>query len=894
MNLFGNNTLSISDQTGVSFLIDISLDNINGQCNLGFNENTQSVNFKFINGKIFDPEGNLIYTYNPNENIKLSGNINSNGYDYYINDYYLSNNSSKSYQIFNEFYLNTSSCIADTDIYINGNRPNYKLDFNNLYYVRENITGFISGDNALNFRIYSGDIVYPANSDFLISTLPFFYEEISGSKRTIVITPDFETTQDLYLNKTGEFIFKLYTNFGEITGSYNLTSEYYTSGYINYFDITKISETFFNTVGQYNTDSYLVNIDFASGNETGQYSVPKNLSFKFEYASGYTGNIETNININTGISPNLTGFISGSGYLSGLFSVTGTGVNLLTNSLVTGGITSNVSGFKYLNGFVTNRFNLLGSGGALYSVEVSGSQTGIFLGKSVALNQNGNIGVIGAPGYNSDSGIVYIFSGANNTWNKIAELSGDNNGQDFFGYSVACNDSGNRILVGAFLDDTVGVAGGAAYIYTGSGNNWNYQKLNLGNLDYFGWDVALNKSGNIAVIGGRIDAGFNGAAWIFTGDKLNYVQQQKLTGDGGADQFGYSVAINNSGNIIAIGEPLDNSGIAWIFTGNGTSWNVCKKISGQNGADLFGNSIAINGDGNSIIVGSNHSNNYSGLGFLFTGNGIDWNLARIFSGDAGQDYYGVSVDINDIGNKIIIGAYHDNNNSGKAWVYTGSGSNWVNILQFTGSNTSGKFGTDVSLNGSGNIYLIGEEEASTARFITNDIFYSGITGNISGFAENGILLYEDFVTQTANGITYSGYIDSIIATGITSGNYDFLLTGSTTITYQKTFTGTFNVITGYVYEDASGNLIPTGNINFRSGNYIVDGKYTSGVNLPSQTNQINIYIEKNNLYDNLALSGNLYITGKNINNTLISGIKIPVIYSGINVFYPENIVILGP
>jgi hypothetical protein len=50
----------------------------------------------------------LVYTYNANENIKLSGNINTSGYDYYINDYYLSNISSKSYTKFNRFYLDSN------------------------------------------------------------------------------------------------------------------------------------------------------------------------------------------------------------------------------------------------------------------------------------------------------------------------------------------------------------------------------------------------------------------------------------------------------------------------------------------------------------------------------------------------------------------------------------------------------------------------------------------------------------------------------------------------------------------------------------------------------------------------------------------------------------------
>ena len=361
MNLSGNNTLSISEQTGASFLINLSLDDINGSCNLGFTGVSQSVNFKFTNGKIFDPENKLVYTYNANENIKLSGNINTSGYDYYINDYYLSNISSKSYTKFDRFYFNTSGCTGTTELYINGDRPNYKLDFNNFYYVRENITGFISGNQNLNFKIYSVDIISPANSSFSINTIPT-NQSISGDKYDIIITPDLDTTKQLYLDKTGDFIFRLYTNFGKISGAFKLNSQYLTTGYINYFNVNKISETFFTQPGQVNTDSYVLGADFVLGNETGSYSIDKNLSFNFQYADGYTGIISKAVNINTRTNITLTGFISGSGYLSKLLLTTGSGINLLTNSIVTGEIYSDVNQFTYLNGFLTNQATALGSG----------------------------------------------------------------------------------------------------------------------------------------------------------------------------------------------------------------------------------------------------------------------------------------------------------------------------------------------------------------------------------------------------------------------------------------------------------------------------------------------------------------------------------------------------
>jgi hypothetical protein len=882
MNLSGNNILSISEQTEVSFLIDLSLDNINGLCNLGFTGINQNVNFKLTNGKIFDPENKLIYTYNANENIKLSGNINSSGYDYYINDYYLSNINSKSYTKFDRFYLNTSGCTGTTEFYINGDRPNYKLNFNNFYYARENITGFISGNQNLNFKIYSGDIISPANSNFIISTIPSFNQNISGQKYNIIITPDLDTTKQLYLDKTGDFIFGLYTNFGKISGVFKLNSQYLTTGYINYFNVNKISETFSTEPGETNTDSYVLGADFVLGNETGSYSIDKNLSFIFEYANGYTGSILETININTGINSTLTGFISGSGYLSNAIIATGSGINLLNNQIVTGLINNNVSKFIYLNGFLTNQATALGSGEGYSLDTLRGSSFGF--GNSSELNSEGNIAAIGGNAFQQN--VVYIFSGRNNTWNQVGLISRFDNNSNF-GRSLSLNDIGNKMIIGAGNDDN---GSGAAYIYTGFGNNWNYQKLTGANNSYFGTSVALNKSGNIALVGGEVDNNGKGAVWIFTGNNLNYTLKQKLTGSYTNGHFGQSIAINDSGNVIVIGENFYSSGLAYIFTGNGNNWDLCKKIYPVGSNKFFPIRIGINGDGNSIIGNCSYGAGSLGHAYLFTGNGQDWNLANTFVGEEGLGVPG-ALAINSIGNKILLTNPNMNNNSGKAWIYTGYGNNWEETLKFSGTESNERMSNGFcSFNQNGNRYIIPSRDVKKVSMILDDISYKTITGQVSGFVENGILSYEDYITQNINGSIHTGYVSSIIATGIASGNYDLLLTGLTDIVYEKTFTGTFNIITGYSYQNVSGNLIPTGNINFKSGNYITNNKYTSGSNVSSNINQINISIEKRNFYDNYAMSGNLYITGRNTSNNLVTGIKIPVIVTGINPVIPNNLI----
>jgi len=884
MKFSGNNTLSISQQTSSSFLVDISLNDINGLCNLGFTGVNENINFKFTNGKIFDPENKLIYTYNTNENIKLSGNINPSGYDYYINDYYLSNINSKSYGKFNQFYLNASGCTGSTEIYINGDRPNYKLNFNNFYYVRENITGSISGDQNLNFKIYSGEIISPANSSFSINTIPSFNQNISGQKYNIIITPDLDTTKQLYLDKTGDFIFGLYTNFGKISGVFQLNSQYLTTGYVNYFNINKTSETFFTQPAEINIDSYVLGIDFALGNETGINSIDKNLSFIFEYASGYTGLVSQEINISTRANVILSGFLNGSGYLSKSILVTGSGINLLNNNIVTGEIYSNISQFNYLNGFVTNQTTTMGSGEG-YSLQVLKPSTFGF-GFSPKLNSEGDIAAIGGQGYEQDK--VYIFSGFNNTWNQIGSIYLNFYNNSNYGKSLSLNDIGNRIIIGA---QNAGNGSGAAYIYTGFGDDWKYQKLTGVNNSYFGASVALNKSGNIALVAGVGDNNNRGAVWVFTGNNLNYVLKQKLTGDNTNGYFGQGVAINESGNVIVISEYYYNSGLAYIFTGNGNNWDLCKKIYPIGNNSFFGIRVAINGDGNSIIVASSYGNNGSlGHSYLFTGNGQDWNLANTFTGEG----YGAGggLAINSIGNKILLTSTNTNNNSGKAWIYTGYGSSWENTLNFSGTESSERMSNGYcSFNRNGNRYIISSPDVDKVSMILDDISYKTITGQVSGFVENGFLSYEDYITQNINGSIHTGYVGSIIATGISSGSYNLLLTGFTDINYEKTFTGTFNITTGYCYLDSSGNLIPTGSINFRNGRYTTNGKYASGTYLPSDINQINISIEKRNFYDNYAMYGNLYITGKNLTNNLVTGIKIPVMSSGANPIIPNSIII---
>jgi hypothetical protein len=181
------------------------------------------------------------------------------------------------------------------------------------------------------------------------------------------------------------------------------------------------------------------------------------------------------------------------------------------------------------------------------------------------------------------------------------------------GYSVALSRDGNTALVGGFVDNG---AAGAAWVFTRSGDTWTQQASKLvgtgaaGNAEQ-GFSVALSSDGNTALIGGPGDNGTAGAAWIFTRTGANWTQQgPKLVGTGasGAANQGNGVALSSDGNTALIGGPGDNgaAGAAWVFTRSAGIWTQQggKLVgSGAVGSAQQGYKVALSGDGNTALVG---------------------------------------------------------------------------------------------------------------------------------------------------------------------------------------------------------------------------------------------------------------------------------------------------
>ena len=288
-------------------------------------------------------------------------------------------------------------------------------------------------------------------------------------------------------------------------------------------------------------------------------------------------------------------------------------------------------------------------------------------GDSVALSADGNTALVGVPTNNSNIGAVDVYTRSGSSWTQQTTLTGPGEtGAGLFGFSVALSADGNTALVGGLQDNSVV---GAVWVFTRSGSTWSQQGSKLtasgeiGKAE-FGNSVSLSADGNTALIGGVLDNGSHGAAWVFTRSGETWTQQgSKLTGGGesGNGEFGFSTAISEDGNTALISGAADNgnAGAAWVFTRSGETWaQQGEKLTagGESGAGEFGFSVALSGSGNEALLGAPADNAHKGAAWVFTRSGETWTqLESKLTNGLSPTYLGWSAALSSDGNTAAVG-----------------------------------------------------------------------------------------------------------------------------------------------------------------------------------------------------------------------------------------------
>jgi hypothetical protein len=293
-------------------------------------------------------------------------------------------------------------------------------------------------------------------------------------------------------------------------------------------------------------------------------------------------------------------------------------------------------------------------------------------GSSVSLSGDGNTAIVGRPGDSS----AWVYTRAGGAWSREAELIAPG-GESL---SVSLSGDGNTAIVGRPGEGAVG----AAYVFARSGAAWSQQaKLvgtgAIGPLSAFqGFSVSISADGNTAIVGGSTDNNELGAAWVFTRASGMWSQQAKLVGTGAVSpaEQGYAVSLSSDGNTAIVGGPLDNgaAGAAWVFTRASGMWSQQAQLTGTGAVNIAeqGASVSLSGDGNIAIVGGPDESGGAGATWVFVRSRAAWSQQAklVGTGAVGVARQGISVSLSGDGSTVVVGGPEDSSNAGAAWVYS--------------------------------------------------------------------------------------------------------------------------------------------------------------------------------------------------------------------------------
>ena len=320
--------------------------------------------------------------------------------------------------------------------------------------------------------------------------------------------------------------------------------------------------------------------------------------------------------------------------------------------------------------------------------DIDGEDTYDSSGYSVGMSSNGMRVIIGAytnDGNGCNSGHARIYEDMEGLWVKIGDDIDGEEEDDWSGSSVDINADGTMVIIGAPRNEDRGFQAGHARVFREVDGAW----VQVGDdIDgetksvYFGFAVAMNSDGKRVVIGGSGDGGYGGAfpsighARVFLlANNKSWVQYgPDIDGEAVGDESGISVDMNDKGSRIIIGAHFNdgkgsNAGHARVYEeqGLGNEWKqIGADIDGDAAGDESGSSVRMSSDGKSVIVGAklnDGSGTNSGQARIYHEVEGTWiQVANVINGVATGDQAGFSVGIDSDGTRVIVGfPYHDGN-----------------------------------------------------------------------------------------------------------------------------------------------------------------------------------------------------------------------------------------
>ena len=287
-----------------------------------------------------------------------------------------------------------------------------------------------------------------------------------------------------------------------------------------------------------------------------------------------------------------------------------------------------------------------------------------WLGYAVSLSSDGNRLAIGAP--NHSSGRVPVYEWQDGEWMQMGtDINGEAVG-DWFGYTVSLSSDGDRLAIGARLNDGNGNNSGHARVYEWFSGEWIQMGADIDGeeVDDLSSHVSLSSDGNRLAIGASANDGngnnsghvrvyeWFGGEWIQMGADIDGEE---------AESSSDRVSLSSDGNRLAIGGPTNdgngnNSGHVRIYEWFGGEWiQMGSDIDGEEASDWFGWAVSLSSDGDRLAVGAPLSGYWNGY-------------VRVFG------KFSTSVKSKARKNEVVV---FPNPSSGIFYIQGNSKSNWV-------------------------------------------------------------------------------------------------------------------------------------------------------------------------------------------------------------------------
>ena len=316
-----------------------------------------------------------------------------------------------------------------------------------------------------------------------------------------------------------------------------------------------------------------------------------------------------------------------------------------------------------------------------------------YFGEALAINSSGSTAVIGAAGTGLNTGVVIVLVTSDGNYTELHSSFGINS---YFGYAVDISDDGNTVIVGI---PAANLGHGSANVFTYSGGTWIGSPLISSYANFtFGWSVALNGNGSVAVVGAPQAFGYAGYAAVFQGGV-----EIPLTSTASVSPayFGYSVSINDAGTSVVVGAP--SACYAAVYKQTGGVWGPAQVlVSGLSRPVNFGWSVYYAPTADVVIVGA--PNNETANVFSNTGSG--WSTSTLTSSAGPNASFGSAVALSADGTIAVVGAP---TNGGYAAAFIQTNGTWslANVIQNTTGDTNAQFGSSLSISHTGSVVLIG-------------------------------------------------------------------------------------------------------------------------------------------------------------------------------------------